>query len=481
MHGPKFLQGDTSCWPNNVLHQDDSETVADPEVKLTSKSIVCNIGSSDPLTSRYSNLNRLLRVTSWILRFINNVRGSSTSKVLGQLQASELSKALEVLVRQAQRKDFEREINLLTTGAELRNNSYLTHLRPFLDDNSVLRVNGRLHNADINEDQRHPMLLSSKNPLSTLLARHHHASNLHAGPQALLYSLRQQFWILGGRNLSRRIVHECVRCFRARPKFIHQLMGQLPPARVNQTRPFSKVGVDFCGPFICKPRVRSKALLKTYISVFVCFVTKAIHLEVVTDLTTEAFLAALRRFISRRGRCSDIYSDNATNFVGADRSLQELKNLFETQRHQTTLHNACSEEGITWHTIPPNSPHFGGLWEAAVKAAKHHLKRALGSMSFTTEELNTVVIQTEACLNSPITPMSTDPADLEALTPGHFLVGAPLNALPEPDLTDINLNWLSRWQRLQQQLQLFWRRWSTEYLSELHSRAKWNRKRDNIN
>ncbi|XP_011858413.1 PREDICTED: uncharacterized protein LOC105555972, partial [Vollenhovia emeryi] len=456
MHRPKFLQGDTSCWPNNVLHQDDCEAVADPEVKLTSKSIVCNLGSSDPLTSRYSNLNRLLRVTSWILRFINNVRGSSTSNVLGQLQASELSKALEVLVRQAQRKDFEGEINLLTTGAELSNNSSLTHLRPFLDDNNVLRVNGRLHNADINEDQRHPMLLSSKNPLSTLLARHHHTSNLHAGPQALLYSLRQQFWILGGRNLSRRIVHKCVRCFRARPRLIHQLMGQLPPARVNQTRPFSKVGVDFCGPFICKPRVRSKALLKTYISVFVCFATKAIHLEVV----------------------------HRSNYGGADRSLQELKNLFETQRHQTTLHNACSEEGITWHTIAPNSPHFGGLWEAAVKAAKHHLKRALGSMSFTTEELNTVVIQAEACLNSgPITPMSTDPADLEALTPGHFLVGAPLNALPEPDLTDINLNLnrLSRWQRLQQQLQLFWRRWSTEYLSELHSRAKWNRKRDNIN
>ncbi|XP_077277117.1 uncharacterized protein LOC143905530 [Temnothorax americanus] len=131
--------------------------------------------------------------------------------------------------------------------------------------------------------------------------------------------------------------------------------------------------------------------------------------------------------------------------------------------------------------IPPNSPHFGGLWESAVKAAKHHMRRALGTASFTAEELGTVVTQIEACLNSrPLSPMSSDPSDLEPLTPGHFLIGAPLNSIIEPDLTELKLNRLSRWQLIQRTVQEFWRRWSNEYLSELQSLKKWTTVQPNI-
>lgn len=133
---------------------------------------------------------------------------------------------------------------------------------------------------------------------------------------------------------------------------------------------------------MCKPRVRSKAVLKTYVCLFVCFTTKAVHLELVTDLTTDAFLAALRRFTARRGWCTDIYYDNATNFIGANRTLKELYSLFQKSDCQELIHRLCANEGMNWHTIPPNSAHFGGLWEAAVKSSKHHIRRVIGTTMY---------------------------------------------------------------------------------------------------
>ncbi|XP_071653414.1 uncharacterized protein [Temnothorax longispinosus] len=192
-NGPEFLLKDESDWPLRVSQQDKFGAVADPELKPQSNSVVCATVLRNSWAHHYSSLNRLLRVTSWITRFINNCRGSSASKTRGPLQALELSNALKVLVQQAQEEDFRTEINRLRTNAELINKSQLIHLRPFLDDSNIVRVNGRLFNAEISESQRHPMLLSAKNPLSTLLARHYHEVNLHAGPQALLYTLRQQF------------------------------------------------------------------------------------------------------------------------------------------------------------------------------------------------------------------------------------------------------------------------------------------------
>lgn len=189
----------------------------------------------------------------------------------------------------------------LRENGEVHNKNNLKTLLPFLDEYHILRVGGRLQNSSLESNQRHPMLLSAKHPLSKMLARHYHEMNLHTGLQVLLHILRQRFWIIGGRNLCRKTVHHCIRCFRTKP-IAEQQIGRLPTARVEQlARPFLKVGIDFCGPFNCKPRIRSKAVLKTYVCVLlVCFATKAVHMEL-NDLTTDGFLAALRRFIARQG------------------------------------------------------------------------------------------------------------------------------------------------------------------------------------
>lgn len=177
--------------------------------------------------------------------------------------------------------------------------------------------------------------------------------------------------------------------------------------------------------------------------------TKACHIELVTDLTTESFLASLRRFFARRGKCLHIYSDNATNFTGANNELKQLYEFTESNNFNKEIADSISKQGIQWHFSPPRSPHFGGLWEAAVKSFKHHFYRTVGDTLFTFEKLSTYVTEIEAILNSrPITPLSSDLNDLNALSPAHFLIGDFFATLPDQDLNGIKINRLSAWQHI---------------------------------
>ncbi|KMQ90717.1 hypothetical protein RF55_9495 [Lasius niger] len=199
----------------------------------------------------------------------------------------------------------------------------------------------------------------------------------------------------------------------------------------------------------------------------------AVHLDVVSDYTTEAFLAAFRRFVSRRGLCEEVYSDCGTNFVGADRELRELFRASSSDSRR--IAHAATTEGVKWHFNPPSAPHFGGLWEAAVKSAKHHLRRVIGESTLTYEEMSTLLAHVEACLNSrPLQAFTDDSDDISALTPGHFFVGAPLLAVPEPSLTQEAETTLSR--HIQRMRDHFWQRWSQEYILALTPRPKWQKR-----
>lgn len=201
-----------------------------------------------------------------------------------------------------------------------------------------------------------------------------------------------------------------------------------------------------------------------------CFGTKAVHLELVGDLTTSAFLGALRRFVSRRGLPSEIHSDNGLNFKGASNHLRELYDLLHDPAVNSQIVNETSQRGIVWKFIPPRAPNFGGLWEAAVKSAKTSLIRVLGQRRLSFEDMTTILIQIEATMNSrPLTPLSEDPDELDVLTPGHFLVGSSLMAIPDPDYTDVSPNRLQHYQGLQQVVQQHWKRWRQEYISQLHN------------
>lgn len=251
--------------------------------------------------------------------------------------------------------------------------------------------------------------------------------------------------------------------FRIKPAEVIRPMGDLPESRLKPMRPFTISGIDFAGPFLIKDgKLRNRKIIKVYLYLFVCFTTKAVHLEIAGDLTTNCFLNVLKRFVSRRGLCQHIYSDNGLNFVGADSELkQSFKSIFNFNKDNPIM-TYLNKGAIMWHFIPPRVPHFGGLWEANIKGAKYHMKRILGNSSVTFEELYTVVVKIEAVLNSrPLTPLSSDPNGLATLTPSHFLIGDVLTAIPQENVVNIPEKRLSLYKRLQQMLQHFWKRGQT--------------------
>lgn len=473
-HGPSFLTNDSEQWPSQSKFE-----VNETQLELKENAAPAVPKMDDTFIVRFSNYQKLLRVTSYIMRFYNIVSKKTTIKQ--SITTSEIHDSLIRLVRYSQHLTFKDDLKELQRQKSVTKQSRLKYLNPFIDNEGVLRVGGRLNNAKLSYDNQHQMILSNENHFSRLILKHIHRENLHCGPLTLLNTSRQRFWIMNGRNLAKKVVRLCVTCFKNKPILINQIMGQLPENRLSCIRPFHTVGIDYCGYFLIKHLPRSKVTITAYICLLTCFVTRATHLEIVYDLTTEAFLAALRRFVSRRGLPAHIHSDNATNFVGASRQLLELKELQMSQLHQLKVEQFCCDNSIQWHFIPPKSPHFGALWESSVKQAKYHLKRSVHELIFTIEQLSTIVCQIEAILNSrPLTPLSDDPEDFKALTPGHFLIGQELNAIPEPSMLELNVNRLSIWQKIQYVTQEFWKKWQLDYINSLQSRQKWTETQPNI-
>ncbi|XP_070068174.1 uncharacterized protein [Drosophila takahashii] len=361
------------------------------------------------------------------------------------LTSTELQAARDQLIRHIQRKAFQREYTQLENGRQLHAKSPLIRFSPFLDHEKLLRVGGRIERSTLNYNAKHPLLIPKSSPIAELLVRHSHVTNLHTGVDATFTNLRQQYWILGARNIVPKTVFQCKRCFLQRKATNNHIMGDLPMPRVQASRCFQHTGLDYTGPISikestgCTPRIG-----KAWFAIFVCLTTKAIHVEAVTDLTTNAFIAAFQRLIARRSKPTDLYSDNGTTFHGSKRVLEEMRLLAIKHSKDEYLSNYFANERILWHFIPPSAPHFGGIWESGVRSIKLHMKRVMGSTALTFEKLSTVLIQIEALLNSrPL--CSSGDTTLDSLTPAHFLTGAPYTAIPEPSRLDVPINRLERW------------------------------------
>ena len=427
------------------------------------------------LFNKISSARKIIRIMAYCHRFINACRRKV--RETKQLTPEECVESLQSCIKISQQECYAEEIKCLLLKKSVDKSSHLYNLRPFLS-NGLIRVGGRLKNANIAFDQQCPIVMPQNHIFTKLYATMIHKDNLHCGPQQLLSTIRQRFWPPRGNRLVANIVKKCVTCFHAKPTMHHQFMGDLPADRVQQNRCFLNVGVDYAGPIgIKSSNLRNAKILKSYIAVYVCFATKAIHLELVSDLTTAAFMASLKRFISRRGLCANIYSDNGSNFVGADNELKHLYEWLAIEANQNQLNDALLPKQIRWHFSPPYAPHRGGLFEAGVKSVKHHLRRTLGNASLTFEQLYTLLTEIEAILNSrPLTPLTANPDDFRALTPAHFLISEEMNQIPERNLQNTPDNRLSKWEHLKKLKQLFWSRWSQEYLPLLQQRSKWNEK-----
>lgn len=331
-HGPQWLTNE-SIFPNiKPFMQIDNL----PEINKTRVTVNLAI-TTNPLFERYSNLHKLVRITIHIARFINNIR---KCKLTGPITQTECDSALFLLLKLCQRETFPLELNSINERKPLNKQSKILSLSPFIDDSGILRVGGRLNNSNLDYNQKHPIILPSKHPLTKLLIHQTHIDNLHCGQQQVLYTLRQKYWPINAKSVIRKIIHQCIRCHKVNPKPYEHQMGNLPKSRLTPSPPFFYCGIDYAGPFFTRDkRARGYTKSKAYICLFLCFNTKAVHLELVSSLTTEAFLESLRRFIARRGQPNTIYTDNGTNFVGAYKELQRLQTLAKDPQIAKSLMN----------------------------------------------------------------------------------------------------------------------------------------------
>ncbi|GFU64411.1 integrase catalytic domain-containing protein [Trichonephila clavipes] len=346
--GPPWLRLETSSWPKAESSCDEA---------------------SDEIASQGSSI-------------------SSSHINTTSLTFSETKTAEETIIRWVQGFYFQEEIRSIKKQISLPPKSPLRSLHPFIDEHGLVRVGGRLQNSQLPFNSKHPIILPSQHSISELLIKEQHIAHLHAGPTLLAHVLRQSHWIVGSRKLINKCIRKCLKCNKFKTSTTTpQLMGNLPKHRATLERPFFSCGIDYAGPVLIKcNKGRGTKSTKGYIALFVCLATKAVHIEAVGDLTTDSFIAALRRFSARRGAPRHIYSDNGTNFVGARRNLDEIRKLWLSLPTNEAISYYLSKSSIDWHFIPPSSPHFGGIWESGIRSVKFHLKRVLGETILTFED-----------------------------------------------------------------------------------------------
>ena len=247
-------------------------------------------------------------------------------------------------------------------------------------------------------------------------------------------------------------------------------MADLPAERVTPDKPpFSAVGVDCFGPFLVK---RGRKEVKWYGVIYTCLAVRAIHLEVLYTMDTDSFINSLRRFIARRGTPEIIRSDNGTNFVAGNKELNQAISEWNNER----INDFLLQRHVKWVFNPPSASHHGGCWERCIRTVRKVLNALLNEQPLDDEGLSTLFCEVEAIINSrPITRTSDDPADLEPLTPNHLLLFRSESNLPPGIFSSDDMYARRKWKQVQYLADVFWRRWTNEYLPTLQQRQKWTR------
>ena len=285
--GPNFLTADEFLFPNEPIHVPEIDTLPETKTKYKQNFENCNnVFLSLSRNSKFldcilnvtNNYCKLVRILAYILRFSGNCRNGSVNRQLGSLTLNEIHLAEVALIRLLQQSEFPEEIGDLIKESRVSSSSKLKWFSPFLDKDKLIRVGGRLENSSMSYNSKHPIVLPSKNKLTDMIISHYHVKYFHSGPQNLLYQIRQKYWPLNGRNRCRKIVHNCISCFKANPKLCSQKMGDLPKERTNPDFVFNSTGIDLCGPFFIKNKNQRKGSpMKIYVALFICLATKAIH------------------------------------------------------------------------------------------------------------------------------------------------------------------------------------------------------------
>ena len=436
----------------------------DCERRNVVETVLLSVGYSGVFDlSRFSTLNRALRVISWVLR-VANIARKTLVEPLRSLGFEDYKVAKIVFCKILQREHFEKEVVRLESGGSLHTDSKLIKLAPFMAEDGLLRVRGRLQLSELAYESKHPIILPKCHG-SKLLVKFAHNFLNHGGVEAIICYLRRDYEMFGLRQLAKSVKRSCVYCMRIDAKACNEPPAPLPKLRVTKAPVFSVTGMDYAGPVFCDDFPGKKF----YICLFVCGVVRAVHLELVDSLNTEDFVMAFRRFAALRRLPDFVYSDNGKNFVSGDKSLRSYLGPLAPK----------------WNFICPRSPWWGGWWERLVRSVKNGVKKTVGRACLSKSELETCLCEVAASINSrPLTFVGTDVENKVPLTPNHFLEGQGHQSLDSKMVEDpenVNVDNLSlRQQEMQQRLDDFWRVWSNEYLRNLPAAFQKFKKEGNL-
>ncbi|KAM9735349.1 uncharacterized protein ACNS7B_014625 [Menidia menidia] len=460
--GPPFLSKSPESWPTKP-----SVSVADDETE-TRKMMFCSLVTTTappalPDLDQFSSFRDLVHAVALSRHGVAAGQSSPTAEDYRTIETE--------MLQRAQQDSFGEEYALLSAGKPLTSTNRLLTLAPELDQAAgLIRVGGRLRRSqDLEPDTVHPVVLDPAHKITRLIVHDVDEDLRHPGTERLFAELRRRFWILHGREAVKRHQQFCPECkrWRAQPKV--PLMSDLPEARLRLFKPpFYSTGVDCFGPFTIKVGRRSE---KRWGILFKCLTTKAVHIDVLTSLDSDAFLMALRRFIARRGKPSEILSDQGTNFKGGDRELREA-----FQALHPDLKEQLSQHQISFKFNPPSAPHFGGIWEREIRSVKAALYATVQPHAIPEEVLRTVLIEVEGILNSkPLGYVSSDVADADPVTPNLLLMGRLDPSLPQAVYEESELLSRKRWKHSQILADQFWTSFIRHYLPTLQTRAKWHK------
>ncbi|XP_048241823.1 uncharacterized protein LOC125374660 [Haliotis rufescens] len=440
--GPTFLWESEEEWPS-VVKACDNIPEDDPEMKSVVAATVTDesVDIMNRLLNYSSSWLKLKKIVGWFLLFMDYLKRklkekqesakrtqecaehlakSKKTKVTvqeeksrGHLTVKIMEKAEVTILCYIQQQYFHDIISALKNPSkESRLNKSIRKLDPFLED-GLLRVGGRLSQASLPYEVKHPIILPKKCFVSQLIVQDSHESMGHMGKAAMMTYLRQRYWIQGVGHLIKKITSTCVICRRCSAQRKKQKMADLPVDRLTAGEPpFSRVGVDFFGPFVVK---RGRSNVKRYGVVFTCLALRAVHLELAASLDTSSCVNAFRRFFARRGHPKKVWTDNGTNLVGCEREMREDIHLWNIEQ----LHQTFLQRNISWEFNPPSASHHGGVWERMIRTIRRILYSLLHSQVIHLDDdgLQTLFCEVEVIVNSrPITTVTNDVKDL---TPYH--------------------------------------------------------------
>ena len=394
---------------------------------------------------------------------------SAEKIIIKAVQESAFPEEKELLIKAHKPKEEASNRNL-----HLKRKSHLYRLDPYIDEDGIMRVGGRIKRANLPQNLLHPIIMPRSSHITTLVIRHFHLKTFHAGTNITLNEIRNAgFWIIRGRAAVSSYEWNCVGCRKLRANTASQKMSDLPIDRLEPGPPFTHSGVDLFGPFYIKAGRSQK---KRWGVLFTCLASRAVHIEVAPDMTTNSFINAYRRFVSRRGQIRTLRSDCGTNIIGAKNELQAaLSEMNNDKIHATLLKDDC--DWIIFQANVPHASHMGGVWERMIRSIRGVLAGILLQHGDQLDDdlLQTFMIKAEAVVNSrPLTYQDDSHDSPEPLSPSQLLTMKSKVVIPPPGrFIKEDLYCRRRWRRVQYVANQFWTQWRNENLATLQERRKW--------